>query len=62
MYFLNYFLNSNSFDNLSKFFARKFFKIFKFFFVETTLLELPEANYPAQTKSLIDDFDIDLNK
>tara|TARA_B100000886_G_scaffold323681_1_gene267697 strand:- start:1213 stop:2001 length:789 start_codon:yes stop_codon:yes gene_type:complete len=62
MYFLNNFLNSNSFDNLNKFFARKFFKIFKFFFVETTLLELPETNYPAQTKSLIDDFDIDLNK
>ena len=43
---LNKFLRSDYFDRLPKFLARKIFKIFKIFFVETTLKSLPEINHP----------------
>ena len=45
---LNNFLNSNSFDKLPKFVARKIFKIFKIFFVETNLKSLPINNHPTK--------------
>ena len=45
---LNNFLNSNSFDKLPKFIARKIFKIFKIFFVETNLKSLPINNHPTK--------------
>ena len=46
MEIFNNFLNSKTFDNLNKFFAKKIFKIFKRFFVETDLKSLPTINYP----------------
>ena len=46
MEIFNNFLNSKTFDNLNKFFAKKIFKIFKRFFVETDLKSLPTVNYP----------------
>ncbi len=46
MEIFNNFLNSKTFDNLNKFIAKKIFKIFKRFFVETDLKSLPTVNYP----------------
>ena len=46
--FLNKFLNSNNFDKLPKIVARKIFKIFKIFFVETNLKSLPLNNHPTK--------------
>ena len=46
MNLLNTFFNSKYFDNLNTFLAKKIFKIFKIFFVETSLRELPDINYP----------------
>ncbi len=46
MKLLNTFLKSKYFDNLNVFLAKKIFKIFKIFFVETTLQKLPDINYP----------------
>ena len=46
MNLLNTFLKSKYFDNLNTFLAKKIFKIFKIFFVETSLRELPDINYP----------------
>ena len=49
MYFiLNKFLNSKYFDKLPKLLARKLFKIFKIFFVETNLERLPVNNHPTK--------------
>tara|TARA_B100001248_G_scaffold201197_1_gene155423 strand:+ start:6108 stop:6911 length:804 start_codon:yes stop_codon:yes gene_type:complete len=45
---LNSFLLSKYFDKLPKFIARKIFKIFKVFFVETDLKYLPENNHPTK--------------
>lgn len=45
---LNKFLNSEYFDKLPKFLARKIFKIFKIFFVETNLEKLPLNNHPTK--------------
>ncbi len=44
---LNKFLISKNFDRLPKFVARKVFKIFKIFFVETDLKSLPDNNHPT---------------
>ena len=44
---INNFLKSKYFDNLPKFISRKFFKLFKIFFVETNLKSLPENNHPT---------------
>ncbi len=44
---LNSFYKSNIFDRLPKILARKLFKIFKIFFVETNLKSLPENNHPT---------------
>ena len=46
MKLLNSFLLSKTFDKTNKFFAKKIFKIFKVFFIETGLEILPEKNYP----------------
>lgn len=46
MNLLNTFLKSKYFDNLNTFLAKKIFKIFKIFFVETNLQKLPDINYP----------------
>ncbi len=42
---LNIFFLTKAYDNISSFFARKIFKIFKIFFVETKLETLPENNH-----------------
>ena len=47
MNLLNIFLKSKYFDNLNTFVAKKIFKIFKIFFVETKLKKLPDNNYPT---------------
>jgi len=47
MSLLNIFLKSKYFDNLNTFVAKKIFKIFKIFFVETNLQKLPDNNYPT---------------
>ncbi len=44
---LNNFYKSNTFDKLPRVLARKLFKIFKIFFVETNLETLPENNHPT---------------
>ena len=44
---LNNFYKSNVFDKLPKILARKLFKIFKIFFVETNLERLPKNNHPT---------------
>lgn len=46
-YYLNLFLKSNFYDKLPKKIAKKIFKIFKIFFVETDLRKLPENNHPT---------------
>ena len=46
MKILNFFVRSKIFDQLNKFFARKIFKLFKVFFVETNIKDLPKNNYP----------------
>jgi len=46
--FLNIFYNSFFFNKLNKFLRRKLFKIFKIFFVETSLNTLPIENHPSQ--------------
>ena len=46
MKLLNAFLKSKFYDNLNPFLAKKIFKIFKIFFVETNLQNLPDVNYP----------------
>ena len=48
MKILNSFLLSKYFDKLNNFSAKKIFKIFKIFFVETHLDDLPEKNYPLK--------------
>ncbi len=45
---LNNFYKSNIFDRLPKVLARKLFKIFKIFFVETNLETLPKNNHPTK--------------
>ena len=45
---LNKFLGSKYFDNLPRFLSRKIFKIFKIFFVETNLKNLPNQNHPTK--------------
>ena len=45
---LNKFLRTSYFDKLPKFLARKIFKIFKIFFVETNLKSLPKNNHPTE--------------
>jgi hypothetical protein len=55
--FLNYILNSNYFDKINPFFARKIFKIFKIFFVETKLNALPKNNYKIIEKNILSDFE-----
>ena len=42
---INSFLESNKFDKLNSFIAKKIFKIFKIFFVKSKFKELPEQNY-----------------
>ncbi len=44
--YLNSLLDSKIYDNFNRFISRKFFKIFKIFFVETKLSKLPENNHP----------------
>lgn len=43
----NNFYKSDTFDKLPKILARKLFKIFKIFFVETNLTSLPDNNHPT---------------
>lgn len=45
-HFLNYFFKSKLFDKTNNFLARKIFKFFKCFFVETNLRFLPKTNHP----------------
>ena len=45
---LNSFINSKFFDKLPKYLSRRFFKIFKIFFVETKLKNLPSNNHPIE--------------
>jgi len=56
MKLLNSFLLSKTFDKINSFFAKKIFKLFKVFFVETNLEILPENNYPLKN------IDVDLIK
>ena len=44
---VNIFYKSKCFDLLPKFVARRLFKIFKIFFVETNLNLLPKNNHPT---------------
>ena len=44
---LNFFLKSNIYNKCPKFIARKIFKLFKIFFVETNLQNLPNNNHPT---------------
>ena len=48
MKLLNSFLLTKTFDRLNNFFAKKIFKLFKIFFIETSLEILPERNYPLR--------------
>ena len=45
---LDKFLGSKYFDILPRFLSRKIFKIFKIFFVETNLKNLPNSNHPTK--------------
>ena len=42
---LNLFLKSKYFNKINSFISKKIFKIFKIFFVETELKNLPDQNY-----------------
>jgi hypothetical protein len=55
MRILNFFFRSQIFNNLHKFFTKKIFKIFKIFFVDTSLKELPSLNYPITNDELESD-------
>ena len=46
--FLNLFLKSNIYNKSPKFITRKIFKLFKIFFVETNLQNLPNNNHPTK--------------
>ena len=46
--FLNNFFLTKFYDNLPKFISRKLFKIFKVFFVQTSLNKLPTNNHPSE--------------
>lgn len=46
--FLNNFLRTSYFDRLPQYLARRIFKIFKVFFVETNLKSLPKNNHPTK--------------
>ena len=50
MNFINNFLLSSSFNKISPFISRKLFKIFKIFFVETDLKNLPINNYEVEER------------
>ena len=54
--YLNAFFRSKFFDILPKFVSRKFFKIFKIFFVETDNNSLPNNNHPGNL-----DFELQTN-
>ena len=54
---INYFLKTKTYDNLSNFLAKKLFKIFKIFFVETNLSELPDNNYKIEKNNLINEIE-----
>ena len=49
---INSFLESNKFDKLNSFIAKKIFKIFKIFFVKSKFKELPEQNYSVNIEFL----------
>jgi len=53
---LNIFYNSNFFDQINPFVARKFFKIFKIFFVKTKLKTLPSKNYKINGSKIVKEF------
>ena len=46
--FLNFLFKSKFYDRLPKFFSKKLFKLFKIFFVETSLKKLPDNNHPSE--------------
>jgi len=45
---INNFFLTKFYDNLPRFFSRKLFKVFKIFFVPTSLKELPQNNHPSK--------------
>ena len=55
MKILNNLLNTKHYDKLNFFFARKIFKLFKIFFVETNHRNLPINNYKINKKNLLND-------
>ena len=52
---LNLFFLTKTFDNLNSFLAKKIFKIFKVFFIETKLNSLPENNHKLQEINIDDE-------
>ena len=53
---LNFFYNSNFFDHINPFVAKKIFKIFKIFFVKTKLKTLPPKNYKINESQIVKEF------
>ena len=50
---LNFFLKSKYYERIHPFIAKKIFKIFKIFFVETGLELLPSNNYKLNEEDIV---------
>ena len=53
---INLFLRSKYFDKVNIFISRKIFKIFKIFFVQTNLKNLPDQNYKINENDVLNEF------
>ena len=58
---LNIFLRSKYFNKINSFISKKIFKIFKIFFVETELKDLPAQNYKIIENEVLEEFKIGKN-
>ena len=57
---LNLFFLTKTFEHLNSFIAKKIFKIFKIFFVETKLVSLPNNNHFLNKINIQNEMDIKL--
>ena len=56
-FIINSFFNSVYFDNLNFFIAKKILKIFKIFFIQTNLKDLPNKNYIINENQILKEFE-----
>ena len=56
-FIINSFFNSVYFNNLNFFIAKKILKIFKIFFIQTSLKDLPNKNYIINENQILKEFE-----